>query len=180
MAFGRHVHITVFFHHFACFESKLYSGEHSVIRNIFVMYNMFSYVMCGIFGPRLKECRHAMCALASPEGVLGLARLLRVAQASAEFDGVGEACVSLLDRSVASLLERNGLSPNEVERPPNTAELMSIPTLLRALDYARAEAVRSLHDQTLAEVISQCIGLIRAHRPWAESDVPRRSARSLN
>ena len=45
---------------------------------------------------------------------------------------------------------------------------MPLPTLLRALDYARAEAIDPLDDQILAGVITHCIGLIQAHRFQAE------------
>ena len=90
--------------------------------------------------------------------------MLRILKASAQIGAAGAACVALLEAGITRLLERSGFSRDEIDRPVSKLELMPVPTMLRALDYARAEAIAPLNDEVLSSMLSQCIGLIHAHR----------------
>jgi len=110
---------------------------------------------------KLQASQQVIRVPSSRDEILGLARLLRIGKASAEIALAGDTCVALLEGALTAFLQRNGFSRHEIEGPVAVAELMPLPTLLRALEYARAEAIAPLNDEVLAAALTDCIALVQ-------------------
>jgi hypothetical protein len=119
--------------------------------------------------------RGAQQAIIAPDRrdeVLGLVRLLTLAKASADACRADDLCVALLERCIKGLLTRHGMSFPNLSRSIATAEFMPLPTLLRALAYARAETLNPLNDAASAELLGECIKLMKTFQP-AQNETQR-------
>jgi hypothetical protein len=112
--------------------------------------------------------------------LLGFLKLLKVARVSAEAHCADGACVALLDECMSSLMQRNGVSAGELQRGVTAAEFMQIPTLLRALTYACAEAQENLDEPHSAALLAKCISFIRATWSCTADEQRPQSSRLYN
>jgi hypothetical protein len=78
------------------------------------------------------------------------------------------------------LMQRNGVSAGELQRGVTAAEFMQIPTLLRALTYACAEAQENLDEPHSAALLAKCISFIRATWSCTADDQRPQSSRLYN
>jgi hypothetical protein len=123
-------------------------------------------------GSTEKVIPQMIIAPARRDEVLGLVRLLTLAKASADACRADTMCVVLLERCIRGLLTRHGVSVPNVGQATPTTEFMPFPTLLRALAYARAETLDPLKDAVSAELLTECIKLMKTFQP-AQSELLR-------
>ncbi|MGP0091335.1 MAG: hypothetical protein ACLPKB_15465 [Xanthobacteraceae bacterium] len=131
-------------------------------------------------GSTEKSTGQPIIAPGRRDEVLGLVKLLTLAQASADACRADDMCAALLERCIKGLLASHGMSsPNPSQSMP-TAEFIPYPTLLRVLAYARAEMLDPLNDVVSAQLLTECIKLMIAFRPAQNEFSPLPSSLTYN
>jgi hypothetical protein len=101
----------------------------------------------------------------SRDDIVGVTSLLLMAKASAAVHCPDRVCISLMEKCIARLLKRHGLSRAKLGGVMKAKEFVELSALLRILRYAQAEAIHSLSDAGCADLLGECINrLTKAHQ----------------
>jgi hypothetical protein len=114
---------------------------------------------------RQKESGPPIVVRDSREDIVGVTALLMMAEASAKIHCPDRVCISLMEKCIARLLKRYGLSRAKLGDGLKIKDCIEVPALVRILRYAQAEAINSLNDAGCADLLGECINrLTRTHR----------------
>jgi hypothetical protein len=101
----------------------------------------------------------------SRDDIVGVASLLLMAKAWARLHCPDKVCVSLMEKCIARLLKRHGLSRAKLGGDMRPKEFIELSALLRILRYIQVEAIHSLSDAGCAELLGECINrLTKTHQ----------------
>jgi hypothetical protein len=114
---------------------------------------------------RLKDSGPLIVVRNSRDDIVGIASLLLMAKASARLHCPDKVCISLMEKCIARLLKRHGLSRAKLGGDMKTKEFIELSALLRILRYAQVEAIHSLSDAGCADLLGECINrLTKTHQ----------------
>jgi hypothetical protein len=114
---------------------------------------------------RFKDSGPPIVVRNSRDDIVGVARLLLMAKASATLHCPDKVCISLMEKCIVRLLKRHGLSRAKLGGDMRTKEFIEVSALLRILRYAQVEAIHSLSDAGCADLLGECINrLTRTHQ----------------